>query len=133
MRYNRHIIQIMLTVLIFTSCSSDDGPSTTQLLQQRWFLVSEETVNPPNLFIANTCQQNSYFDFGSNNLMVFQLFGGNPCESQGFQAYEYSLTNNNSQIVLNDGQNLGLWDINELTRTSLILTTNLGAVYTLSR
>jgi hypothetical protein len=118
--------------LVF-SCSSDDGPSTTQLLQRRWFLVSEESVNPPNIFIADACQQNSYFDFGTNNLFVFQLFGGNPCESQGFQASEYSLTNNNTQIVLDDGQNIGLWDINELTRTSLILTTNTGTIFTLSR
>lgn len=129
----RKLIQFSAIIILVFSCSSDDGPSTTQLLQQRWFLVSSATGNPPNVIIADACQQNSFFDFGSNNLMVFQLFGGNPCESQGFQASEYSLTNNNTQIVLNDGQNLGLWDINELTRTSLILTTNLGTIFTLSR
>lgn len=129
----RKLIQFSVIIILLFSCSSDDGPSTAQLIQQRWFLVSEESVNPPNVFIANDCQQNSYFDFGTNNLLVFQLFGGNPCESQGFQAYEYSLTNNNTQIVLNDGQNLGLWDITELTRTNLILTTNTGTIFTLSR
>lgn len=129
----RQLIQFSAVIILLFSCSSDDGPSTTQLLQHRWFLVSTANGNPPNVVMADACQQNSYFDFGTNNLLVFQLFGGNPCESLGFQVFEYSLTNNNTQIVVNDGQNIGLWDINELTRTSLILTTNTGTIFTLSR
>lgn len=127
-------VLLILASFFLTSCSSDDdGPSIQQLLQQRWFLVSIEYVNPPNIVVFDDCQKNSYFDFGTNNLLVFHSFDGNPCESQEFQAYEYNLTIDNSQIVINNEQVVFLWDIIELTNDSLVLVADNGTTYNLTR
>lgn len=127
MKHYLNFLSLAIVSLLFFNCSSDDdAPTTEQLLQNRWFLVSEEVINPPSLTIADNCQQNSYFDFGSNSLMVFEVFLGNPCQSQGFQAFEYSLSANFQEITLNDGQNIDVWEIIEISNADLILETNFG-------
>lgn len=135
MKHLTIFVSLIIVSFLFFNCSSDDDtPSTEQLLQNRWFLVSEEVINPPNLTIADNCQQNSYFDFGSNNLMVLELFLGTPCESQGFQAFEYSLSANFQTITLNDSQNIDVWEIIEISNNQLILETNFGnRIFILSR
>ncbi|MGF1557180.1 lipocalin family protein [Paucihalobacter sp.] len=101
----------------------------------RWFLISIESVNPSNtnINVFDECQKNSYFDLGVNNLLVFQTFDGDPCVSQEFQAYEYNLTTDNSQIVLNNEPAVVLWDIIEITNTSLELIADNGSTFNLMR
>jgi len=120
-------------MMLNLSCSNDDGnaPSRLQLLQQRWFLVAIENINPPGVINANDCQSQTYFDFGTNGFLVAEQFNGNPCESGGFETYSYNLTEDGTQVVLNDEDDVLLWDIIELSNTSFIASSSIGAIYIL--
>lgn len=132
-RLQLYLVLVLAPFFLLSCSSDDDAPTVQQLLQQRWFLVSIEYVNPPDIVVFDDCQKNSYFDFGTNNLMVFESYFGNPCQSQGYEAYTYSLTIDNSQIVLNNEQVVVLWDIIEITNTSLVLIADNGSAFNLMR
>lgn len=131
MRQPNYFLLIIAALIFSFSCSSDDDkPSTEQLLQNRWFINTIETINPPNFQTWDGCLGESYFDFGSNNFIVIEtFFGTQPCISQGFETLSYELSIDNESLTVKDGQNnIEVWEIQELTSSQLVLLTSNGNV-----
>ena len=128
---NAFIIVISMKSLF--SCSNDDDvlilpaePTTAELLANKWFLVKQidNSTTPPTTYSADSCEQNTYFDFNDEGILIAETFSlnGAVCESQGLEALTYALNNNDDQLILTQGTTTQVADIVNLSKTELIIT-----------
>lgn len=124
------MVLIVLTLCTISCSKNDDGPTPTttdaELLAHKWYFKKSEysATTPPTVDIANTCQQNTYINFLTTGDVIaetFELNMGN-CESSGGpQAGTYELTSDEDQIIIHTSSASGVWNIEVLTETELVL------------
>jgi len=122
---------VLLLFLSFSSCSNDDDsapePTTEELLANKWFLKITEDLSatPPTSTVANACQQNTYFNFLSTGELLAEEFDmdmNDTCLSNSITTFTYSLTANDSQIIVTDGDEPTILALESINETQLILS-----------
>ena len=123
------LVLLMVSATLLTSCSSDDdsGPTSADLLANKWYIVKTEdhSVDPPIETIADECQQNIYFNFLPDGGFIGETFyyDGDVCESAGVQAATYDISADGDQIYLSIGTppTLSVLTIEVLTSEDLVI------------
>lgn len=86
--------------LSFFSCSNDDDnerdstPTTQELLAHKWYFSKQLSVGSGDLFIANICDKNTYYEFlitGEFYAEFFQTESDASCVSGGINSATYEI------------------------------------------
>lgn len=121
----------LLLSITFFSCNSDDDnpsiePTTKERLAHKWFLLKVLNVETGEETIADSCEQNSYYEFsitGDFSLGFFALNTGT-CELNSSESGTYEMMEHEGDegflITLPDGSTEGS-KIVSISETELVL------------
>jgi len=124
---------VLFLLVSFSSCSSDDDGdkapelTTQELLANKWFLkiIEFPAATPPIVEVADTCQQNTYFNFLATGELLTEVFSvgiSSGCMSEGIEALTYSLTIDGSQIIATDGTDATILNLESISESELIVS-----------
>jgi hypothetical protein len=145
MKTTNHISRVFVLLFVMASiaaCSNKDDdnpppePTVAELLAHKWFFTKRD--NNGTVTLANACSGQTYFDFRSDGTLIFQEFdldsNGN-CSTGPAQAYEYTLSADETQIISTwwpAGTTLTL-TIVTLNTTTLAVDFSSGDIYSFKR
>jgi len=130
------LMLLLVSATLLSSCSSDDdAPSRMDLLAHKWYFAVQEDLSttPSIVTIANTCQQNSYYNFLSDgNLYIeFFQFSEDNCISVVEMSFTYELIGDGDQLLLrnNNSPESQIFNIEALTSTEMVFSQSTNKVY----
>ncbi|MDC8001130.1 lipocalin family protein [Aequorivita todarodis] len=140
-RSSLRLIIALFVMASFTSCSKKDDapppPTKAELLAHKWFFSKWEDPSDGTFRLADSCTEQTFFDFKTDNTFLSQEFdydSGNVCTHGLVDISTYILTENDTKImVTNSMGGQSTFIINSLSETVLALKFEGGTIYTFNR
>ncbi|RMA57177.1 lipocalin family protein [Ulvibacter antarcticus] len=127
------ILTLAFLTLMSVSCSKNDDTDNTPVQEDPVELTTADLLVSGKWFVngisgtsLDSCEQQTYFHFIDSNTLIVESFGlnGGVCESNTLNTYDYSLAN--PLINIQNGATSVLFEIEFISETQLVLSTDSG-------